>query len=181
MSQALLFLFNAVCSFFSTLFLLRLFMQWRQVSFASPAGGFVLVLTNWAVLPLRRVIPGFLGVDWASLMAALLLNLVYAAAFLLLAPVLGVELADWTWLALSMGVFALKNLITLFLYLLIILLIVQAVLSWVSPWSSLQRPLAQLTAPLLIPVQRLIPPISGIDLSPLVVILILQTLLIIMN
>jgi YggT family protein len=178
--QALYFLLKTVSDFFCMLFILRLLLQWRRISLASPFGGFVLKLTNWAVLPLRRIIPGFGGVDWASLIVALVLQFVFVLLIfgVLGAPVQGnlsVGLTGDVWLNLLL--LALLNLLHLVIYLFIIALIVQAVLSWVNPWSPLAPTLRQLTYPLLAPVQKLIPPISGIDLSPLVVILILQALL----
>ena len=56
--QAVLFLVNAVAAFFCTLFLLRFMMQLARVSFAGQIGDFVIKLTNWAVKPLRRIVPG---------------------------------------------------------------------------------------------------------------------------
>ena len=76
--QAVFFLLNAVVSFFCTLFLLRFMMQLARVSFAGQIGDFVVKTTNWAVKPLRRIVPGVAGVDWASLIAALWLQLMMA-------------------------------------------------------------------------------------------------------
>ena len=73
--------------------------------------------------------------------------------------------------------YALRALLRLAIYIVIGALIVQAVLSWVNPYSPLAAPAHQLTRPFLDPLRRFIPPISGIDLSPLVAILLLQTLL----
>jgi YggT family protein len=175
MQQALLFLINAFCVFFATIFLLRLLMQWRKVSFSSPAGSFVLKLTNWAVLPMRRVIPGIGGVDWASLLAAFVAHVLYSMAFFYLR---GLGFArEFDMVLAKLAVFALQSFLHNLIYLFIVLLVVQVILSWVNPHSPLVYPVTKLTHPLLSPVQRLIPPISGIDLSPLVVILILQALL----
>jgi YggT family protein len=177
--QALYFLLKTLSDLFCMLFILRLLLQWRRISFASPFGGFVLKLTNWAVLPLRRIIPGFGGVDWASLIVALSVQFVFVLVIFGLVGTAttpaGAGLPGAVWVNLLL--LALFNLLHLVIYLFIIALIVQAVLSWVNPWSPLAPTLRQLTYPLLAPVQRLIPPISGIDLSPLVVILILQALL----
>ncbi|MDR3054058.1 MAG: YggT family protein [Zoogloeaceae bacterium] len=175
--QAIYFLLKTISDLFCLLFILRLLMQWRRISFANPFGGFILKLTNWAVLPLRRVIPGFGGVDWASLIVALAVQFVFALAIfgLMGAAPAGTGLLGAIWVSLLLV--ALFNLLHLVIYLFIIALIVQAVLSWVHPWSPLAPTLRQLTYPLLAPVQKLIPPISGIDLSPLVVILVLQALL----
>jgi YggT family protein len=172
--SAFLFLLKAVCGFFSILFILRLMLQWRRISFISPLGGFVLKLTNWAVLPLRRVIPALGGIDWASLLAAFILQAVF---FSIALPLLKRDIVAETGWTSMLLVISLMGLLQSILYLLILLLILQAVLSWVNPHSPFAPTLHQLTAPLLAPIRRVLPPISGIDLSPLVVILLLQTLL----
>lgn len=173
--QAITFLLDAVVSFFCTLFLLRFMMQAMRVSFAGQIGDFVVKLTNWAVKPLRRVIPGVGGFDWASLLAALAAQLLLTALLLGLAgPALN---ADPGSIALMALWFAVRALLRLAVYILIGALILQAVLSWINPYSPLAPPAYQLTRPLLDPLRRVIPTISGIDLSPLVAILLLQALL----
>jgi YggT family protein len=174
--QAVVFLLNAVVSFFCTLFLLRFLMQAMRVSFGGQLGNFVVTLTNWAVKPLRRIIPGIGGFDWASLFAAFMLQLLLAG---LLIGASGQPLvADNLTLGLMVGWFAVRSLLRLAVYLFIGALILQAVLSWINPYSPLAAPIHLLTRPLLDPIRRILPSISGIDLSPLVVILLLQALLI---
>lgn len=172
--QALAFLLDAVASFFCTLFLLRFMMQAMRVSFAGQFGDFVVKLTNWAVKPLRRMIPGIGGLDWSSVFAAFCLQLLLAV---LLIGLSGTLLGAPASLAPMVLWFALRAVLRLAVYILIGALILQAVLSWVNPYSPLARPAHQLTAPLLDPLRRFIPTISGIDLSPLVAILLLQVVL----
>ena len=173
--QAVVFLIDAVVGFFCTLFLLRFMMQAMRVSFAGQIGDFVVKLTNWAVKPLRRMIPGLGGFDWASLVAALGLQLLLAAVLVGLSGQLA--LADGGAVALMVVWFAVRALLRLAVYILIGALILQAVLSWINPYSPLAAPAYQLTRPLLDPIRRIVPTISGIDLSPLVAILLLQALL----
>lgn len=173
--QAITFLLDAVVSFFCTLFLLRFMMQAMRVSFAGQIGDFVVKLTNWAVKPLRRVIPGAGGYDWASLLAALAGQLVLTVLLVGLAgPALTADPGSIAVMALW---FAVRALLRLAVYILIGALILQAVLSWINPYSPLAAPAYQLTRPILDPLRRVIPSISGIDLSPLVAILLLQALL----
>jgi YggT family protein len=77
--QALIFLLDAVIGFFCALFLLRFMMQAMRVSFTGQLGNFVVALTNWAVKPLRRIIPGIGGLDWSSVFVAFALQLLFAA------------------------------------------------------------------------------------------------------
>lgn len=170
--HALFFLVGSVASFFAVLFVLRFLMQACRVSFGGPVGHFVVTLTNWAVKPLRRVIPGVAGYDWASLVAAYVVQLLPVLLLFALsgslAPVDALPGLLWS---------ALLGLLRLVVYVFIGALIVQAVLSWVNPYSPLAGPADQLTRPLLAPIRRVLPAISGIDLSPLVAILLLQVVL----
>ena len=170
--QAVFFLVDAVVSFFCTLFLLRFMMQAMRVSFSGQIGNFVVALTNWAVKPLRRIIPGAGGFDWASLFAALAMQLVFSGMLLAVSgrSIDGDGALMLLWLAL-------RGLLRQAVYIEIGALILQAVLSWVNPYSPLGAPAQQLTRPFLDPIRRLLPPISGIDLSPLVAILLLQAAL----
>ena len=85
--------------------------------------------------------------------------------------------ADGGTIALMAVWFALRTLLRLTVYILIGALILQAVLSLINPYSPLSLPAQQLTRPFLDPIRRFVPTISGIDLSPLVAILLLQALL----
>ena len=173
--QAIAFLLDAVAGFFCSLFVLRFLMQAMRVSFAGQIGDFVVKLTNWAIKPLRRVIPGFAGLDWASLLAALLTQLILAVLLVGLAgPGLNAEPGAVAGMLLW---FAVRALLRIGVYIFLGALILQAVLSWINPYSPLAAPAHQLTRPLLDPIRRIVPAISGIDLSPLVAILLLQVVL----
>ncbi len=173
--RAIFFLIDAVISFFCTLFLLRFMMQMARVSFAGQIGDFVVKLTNWAVKPLRRVVPGVGGVDWASLLAALWLQLLLAGLVLTMSSAsLG---ADGVGMVMMILLLAVRSLLRLAIYIMIGALILQAVLSWVNPYSPLAGPANQLTRPFLAPIRKVLPTFSGIDLSPLVAILLAQVVL----
>lgn len=173
-ARVVIFLADALITFFSVLLLLRFYMQAFRVSFAGPVGHFAVTLTNWAVKPLRRVLPGFFGLDFASLVAVLALQALFAALLFVLG---GAVFADGPGVALAIVIAAVRGVARLSLYLLIGVLILQAVLSWVSPYSPVAAPAHQLTRPFLDPIRRILPPISGIDLSPLVAIVLAQVVL----
>lgn len=152
--QAITFLLDAVASFFCTLFLLRFMMQAMRVSFAGQIGDFVVKLTNWAIKPLRRFIPGLGGFDWASLLAALGVQLALSGILLGLAgPSIN---TDGGTLALMVLWFAIRALLRLAVYIFIGALILQAVLSWINPYSPLTAPAYQLTRPILDPIRRIV-------------------------
>ncbi len=178
LSRGVFLIVDTLGGFFSLLLLLRFFMQLFRVSFANQIGAFVVQLTNWLVLPLRKVLPGVFGLDLATLLPAYLVQVIVLLARLALSPGFALE-ADgallWTF------AYGFVATLRLCVYLFIALMILQAVLSWVNPYSPLARPVGQLTQPLLRPVQRVLPPIANIDLSPLVLILIAQLVLVFLS
>ena len=178
LTQAVLLIIDSVAGFFSILLLLRFFMQAFRAPFNNQFGAFVVKLTNWAVIPLRKVLPPLFGLDSASLLAAYLLQALVLAAVVLLHAGPGVlEPTSTVILILSRSLLATLRLCV---YLFIGLLIVQAAISWFSPHSPLYRPIYQMTYPLLQPLRRIIPPVSGIDLTPLIAILLAQIILLLL-
>lgn len=175
LTQAGLFVLESIAGFFTTLLLLRFYMQMFRVPFGNQIGGFVLQLTNWLVLPLRRLIPSVVGLDLASLLPAFLLQALLMIAMISLHAGFAALTPDLALLILSRSIVAILR---ISLYLLIGVLILQAILSWVSPYSPLSRPVTQMTQPFLQPLRKVIPPLSGIDLSPLIAILLAQVILI---
>ena len=174
--QVFLLIVKSVAGFFCVLLLVRFYMQVLRVSFANRFGNFVVQLTNWLVAPLRRVLPSFRGLDLASLLPAYLLQVVVVALLVVaggglaaLPPELLVPLIFWR---------GLLAVLRLSVYMLIGALLLQAVLSWVQPYGPLTRPLAQLTDPFLAPLRRLVLPISGFDLTPLIAVLLANIVLI---
>ena len=174
--QVVLLIVKSLAGFLCVLLLMRFYMQVFRVSFANRFGAFVVQLTNWLVIPLRRVLPSVRGLDLASLVPAYLLQVLVVGLLVLagggmgvLAPELLVALVFWR------GVLAVLR---LSVYMLIGTLLLQAVLSWVQPYGPLMRPLAQLTDPFLRPLRRLVPPIAGFDLTPLIAVLLAQIVLI---
>jgi len=176
LNQILRFLLDTVFGFFVFVLLARFYLQLLRAPFRNPLGQFVTALTNWLVLPARRVIPGMFGLDLASmflawLIEALLLFLLYVLKGGSIGAVSGVVV----------GVFfslALLELARFSLYLLIGVILVQAVISWVNPYAPLAPLFNALTGPFLSPFRRLIPPIGNVDLSPLFALVAAQLLLI---
>ena len=178
LNDAIRFLLNVVFGLFVYTALLRFIMQWMRAPFRNPVGQAVTALTDWAVKPMRKLIPGFGGYDWASLVVAWLLQVLWLAAVtaltapasaLLTGPVVGL-----------IACMAVIELVKAALWIVIVAVFVQALLSWVAPDGPLAGVLNALTFPLLAPVRRMVPPIGGaLDLSPLIVIVIGQLVLMI--
>jgi YggT family protein len=135
----------------------------------------VMQATNWLVLPLRHVFKTARGIDWASLVAALIAAVVYVALMVFISGV------DPLGLAPIVAVVALLTLVKWALNLLIWLTILMALLSWLNPHSPAMPILYQLTAPFLDPLRRVLPHFGGIDLSPILLFVIVQVLLMIVT
>lgn len=160
--------------------LLRAWMNWLRVSMTGQPGSFVMALTDWLVKPLRRSLPKpwtKSRVDWASLMAAVLMSMAYALLAGLLFGVLsrvdqgGLDVGPTM---LLLPLMAVKMLIRVTLHTLLILVLAYAILSWVQPGSMVYGLLARLTEPLLAPFRRVLPTIGGVDLSALALLVVLQ-------
>ena len=146
--------------------LLRLYMQFRRVPFGNPLGRLVFALTDWLVPPLRRWVPSVGSLDLASLLAAYLVKLLQ---FALLWWVAG-RMAG-LWMLPMLAVFGLGQLV---LTVASGLIIVQAILSWVQDRGPVGSVMDRLTEPLLGPIRRRLPQPGGIDLSPIVALVLLQ-------
>lgn len=178
MIQAGIFLLDALIGFFSVLLLLRFLMQLNRVSFSNQIGTFVVQATNWLVKPLRRVIPGVMGLDLASLLPVWLLQCLLLVVIYLLRG--GGVVTEEAALALFIAWRGVLATLRIAIWVFIGALFLQAVLSWVNPFSPLGRPVAELTRPILRPIQRFLPLIGNIDLSPLLAIVLLQALLLLL-
>jgi YggT family protein len=167
-TELLLFLFNSVINLIATALMLRFMLQWVRAPFSNPLGQLLRTLTDWLVRPLRRVATGSRG-DLALLLVVwLLLTLKVWISGLLTIPV-------YTPLALAMiGVF---GLLKLWVQVLWVAIIAMALLSWVAPRNDIMPMLHLLCEPLLAPIRRILPATGGIDLSPLVALLLGQALL----
>jgi YggT family protein len=176
--QILKYLIDVVFGLFTFALLLRFVMQAMRAPFRNPLGQAVIALTDWIVKPLRRVLPGYKGVDWASLIATVLFQFLWVLALRLVFGGFGFT-GDGVLYLLVRTVF---ELISAVLWLFIVIVIVQAILSWVAPDGPLSGLLNALTFPLLRPIRKVIPPIGGtLDLSPLVFIVVAQILLMLLG
>ncbi len=172
LENALIFLIETILGLFTIALLVRFYMQWARAPQRNPVSDFVNALTNFAVLPARRVIPGLWGLDLATLLIAWLVQVIELLLVLVLS---GFPMrADPGQAIAAMALLAVVRLLRLGLYVAIAVLIVQAVLSWVNPYSPVAALANALTRPFLRPVQRIMPTIGNVDLSPLVVIVICQ-------
>ncbi len=166
LNQIISFLLEVAVSLIGGACLLRLYMQYQRVPFSNAVGRFVFALTDWLVLPLRRALPTAGPWDLASLVGAYLLKVVQFALMGMLTGGLG--LLAW------IPLLSLFGLLQMAIAALTGLLIVYAVLSWTQTRSPVAAVIGRLCEPLLLPIRRFVPLVGGVDLSPLVLLVVLQ-------
>ncbi len=168
--QIFTFLLQIAAGLLVGLCLLRLYMQFHRVALSArsgnPIGPLIFALTDWLVLPLRRVVPALGRWDIASLVAALLIELAQYTILWMLGAFQGSPGLVLLMAASGVARLALSGLS--------VLVIVYAILSWVQAHSPMMGLLARLVAPLLQPIRRVLPLVGGLDLSPLVLLVLLQ-------
>lgn len=162
-AEALIYIVQTLGSLYLLIVLLRFILQLVRADFYNPLSQFILKATQPLLKPLRRVIPGFGGLDLASLVLALLVQLLLMVVVILIAGAnplsVGLQLLVWAVIALT----------SLFLKIFFFAMIISVILSWVAPGSY--NPGAQLVnqicEPLLAPFRKLIPNLGGLDISPI--------------
>jgi len=175
MLDALTFLVRTLADLYLLTFLLRFIMQWARANHYNPLSQLVFKVTNPLVVPARRLLPSVAGLDVPTLIVLVVLEIL--VTFLLL------RLAGLLLPIPRLLFYSLLRLISLALWFYIGALIIYAVLSWFG--SPSRNPMAvllgELVEPVLRPARRMLPPIGGLDLSVLLVIVLLEAMSIIVS
>ena len=162
-AEALIYIVQTLGSLYLLIVLLRFILQLVRADFYNPLSQFTVKATQPLLKPLRRIIPGFGGLDLASLVLAILVQLALMVLVILIAganpAAVGLQLLVWAIIAVT----------SLFLKIFFFAMIISVILSWVAPGSY--NPGAQLVnqicEPLLAPFRRLLPNLGGLDISPI--------------
>lgn len=163
LTEPLVFLIRTLFGLYELVVVLRLLFQYTRADFYNPLSQFVVRITNPPLRPLRKLIPGYRGIDFASVALLVALKTLEFMALLLVGGLGFAILGPLAW-----SVPALLSLLAnIFLY----AILIKVILSWVGPdtYNPAVSLLHSITEPLLSPARRWIPPISGLDLSPMVV------------
>lgn len=174
-------LLETAASLLAFCLLLRALMQWVRIHPSNPLSPFVFSMTDWLVKPLRKGVPGYSGVDWASVLGAFMVSFVLHIVLVVLAALLSSReggLVSLITLTIPVAIFwVLRNMA----YLLMGIVLLQIVLSWVNPFSPIASVLNELSRPFLDPLRRALPTVGNVDLSPLAFFLILQIVMMILQ
>jgi YggT family protein len=168
-TNAVVFIVQTIFSLYLMVIMLRFLLQACRANFYNPVSQFLVKVTNPPLIPLRRIIPGFWGLDFAAIFLMLVLQ---GLELFIIAAVKDVSIAP-----LGLLVMTIAELLRLMMNVYFFSILIQIILSWVSPGGGGNPIIALLNTlnePLLGPARRRIPPISGFDLSPMVVLILLQ-------
>lgn len=174
-SGALIFLIQTLGNLFVIAVLLRFMMQLFRVPFRNPFAQFIVAITDFAVKPLRRVVPGLFGLDLACLVLALAVEFVVVITAYWLNDFPFALAGGRVW-PVMLGLAAVR-LLSLAVYLVIGLTLVRAILSWVNSDTPLMPVVYELSEPFLRPLRRVVPMVANIDLTPLVLFILCQLVL----
>ncbi len=164
------FLITTLFELYILVVMLRFLLQWVRADFYNPVSQFIVKVTNPPLRPLRRIIPGIAGLDMAAVVLMLALQLI-ALGLVLVLRGKGFPIG-------TLFIWSFAELVNLAFNVFIFSILIQAILSWVNPgsYNPVNAILHSLNEPLLRPARRLLPPMQGLDLSPLLVIIALQVI-----
>ncbi len=171
LNEILGYLIQTALSIYLLAMLLRFLLQLVRADFYNPISQFLVKITNPLVVPARRLIPGLGGIDLASLLLAVLLQLACIIAMLLLH---GLGLPN----ILILLAWSLLGVLSLLVNIYFFALLAMIILSWVAPGSN--HPaiylLHQITEPVMAPFRKALPPMGGMDFSPILVFILINVL-----
>ncbi|NNE37300.1 MAG: YggT family protein [Gammaproteobacteria bacterium] len=169
LTQALVFLITTAFDIYLLAVVLRFLLQLFRADFYNPISQFLVKITNPPLRYIRRVIPGYKGQDWSSIVLMLLIKMIEISVVYMLTAgsLLAID---------SLVVLSVAGILKLIVNVFMIAIFIQVILSWINPgaYNPATVILYRLTEPVLAPARKLLPPIGGLDLSPILVIIALQ-------
>jgi YggT family protein len=171
LTRAGIFLISTAFNLYILILVLRLLLAFARANYFNPLTQFIIKVTQPLVAPLRRIIPNYRGIEFSTLVLIILFETIKIA----LLSTLYVGSPEIATVFLLAFLDTIKIILNTFFY----AILLQALLSWFQPgYSPAGQVLQQITSPILTPVKRLLPPINGIDFSPIPAMILLQLLII---
>lgn len=175
-SEILIYLVQTVFSLFLIAVVLRFLLQLVRADFYNPISQFLVKVTNPLLIPLRRIIPGVAGLDLAAVVLALIVQLIAIVAVIAL---LGGAMPPLP----TMIIWAAISLVGVVVNIYFFALLAMIILSWVAPGGH--NPalflLHQITEPVMAPFRKIIPPMGGLDFSPIIVFIVINIIQIVLR
>ncbi|MBX3708465.1 MAG: YggT family protein [Gammaproteobacteria bacterium] len=170
--NAILFLISTLFDFYIIILIMRLILAWVKSDYYHPVTQFVVRFTSFIVKPLKKFLPDVRGFELSTLV---LIILIEALKYFII-TILSFGLPN----IIGLFILAIGDSLRLMFETLSLALILQVIISWVHPGSPIYQLLYKLTSPIVRPIQRFVPPIAGVDISPLPAIILLQLLIIVL-
>jgi YggT family protein len=170
----LAFLITTLFDLYLFLLIIRVMLAFAGANYYDPITQFVVRCTDFIIKPLRRVIPNYRGIEISTVLLIFVLDFLKYA----LLAVLSIGMIS----TLGLLIIAAADTLKLFLQTYFYAIILQAILSWVQPSSPVNSLLYRVTAPIMRPIQRLVPTVGGVDISPIPAMILLQlTIIMVVN
>ncbi|GAA0821678.1 YggT family protein [Colwellia sp. D2M02] len=171
--EAIIYLLRFAFDALLMILIMRVWLQWVKADFYNPLSQFIVKASNPLVVPFRRIIPGFGGIDLSTIVVA---YIVATLKFFTLAAIAGENLGT---LAFYIGLLVLIKQAG---FLLFVIMIIMAVMSWVvQGYNATLMVFSQLTEPFLRPIRRIIPNMGGLDLSMIIAFLLMNVINILLS
>jgi YggT family protein len=163
MQTTLIFLVDTLSRLYILTFLLRFILQWTRASFYNPLAQFVLKVTGPLVVPARRIVPSVRGVDVPTLAVMLVLECLATLLLMFLARD-SATIVEFAWIVVL-------RLVSLALWFYAVAILIYVILSWFTDraYNPMAMMLGEVVEPILRPIRRIVPPIAGFDLTPVLV------------
>ena len=172
-SQAIIFLVKLFFDIYILTLILRYLLTIVRVDSLNPLSALIIKVTNPLLKPLRRTIPGYFGIDWASIIS---LFLVQAIEIILVALIITGGIPAFSGLTMLTIAYLLRTILYIYLF----IIIIQVIISWINPnaYNPITTIMYQISEPILKPIRQFIPSSGGLDFSPLVALIIINLLMI---
>ena len=172
-AQAIIFLVKLFFDIYILTLILRYLLTIVRVDSLNPLSALIIKVTNPLLKPLRRTIPGYFGIDWASIIS---LFLVQAIEIILVALIITGGIPAFSGLTMLTIAYLLRTILYIYLF----IIIVQVIISWLNPnvYNPITTIMYQISEPILKPIRQFIPSSGGLDFSPLVALIIINLLMI---
>ena len=170
LTNPLEFLIGTLFSLYILILMLRFLLAWSRADFYNPFSQFIVKVTNPVIVPMRRIVPSVGGIDLATIVVMVCLQVI---SLLVISSLHGAPLGIASLIMLSIA-----ELLSLVFNIFIFAILILALLSWINPgtYNPVSSVLYSITEPVMKPVRRMLPPMGGVDLSPLVAIIGLQVI-----
>ena len=172
-AQAIIFLVKLFFDIYILALILRYLLTIVRVDSLNPLSALIIKVTNPILKPLRRTIPGYFGIDWASIIS---LFLVQAIEIILVALIITGGIPAFSGLTMLTIAYLLRTILYIYLF----IIIIQVIISWINPnvYNPITTIMYQISEPILKPIRQFIPSSGGLDFSPLVALIIINLLMI---